>query len=105
MSVDVNQLKSWCRGMKENKSGAPSGLYPGMIKTFSVYDTILSIFVHIIKIAIKLDYVLMRWSNVHHIFLKKVENVPNINKFWNIQLIEHELSFLLSLIWAQQLPK
>ena len=100
MSVEVNQMISWCRGMKENKSGAPSGLYPGMIKTFSVFDTILSIFVHIITIAIKLDYVLMRWSNVHHIFLKKVENVPKINKFWNIILTEYELNFFLSLIWA-----
>ena len=101
MNVDVNQLKSWCRGMKENKSGAPSGLYPGIFKTFSRCDTILSIFVKIIKIAIKLEYVLKRWSNVHHNFLEKVENVPKINEFWNIQLIEHELNILLSLIWAQ----
>ena len=105
MSVDFNQMKSWYQEMKENKSGAPSRLYPCMFKTFSVCDAILSIFVHIITISIKLEHVLMRCSNVHQTLLEKVENVPKINKFWNILWIEHELNFLLSLIWAQQLPK
>ena len=62
------------------------------------------IFVHIIQIPIKLSYVLKRWSNVHHIFMEKMENIPHIHKFRNIQLIEHELNFLMSLVWAQQLP-
>ena len=36
--------------------------------------------------------------------MEEVENNPQIHKFWNIPLIEHELNFLLSLIWAQRLP-
>ena len=62
------------------------------------------IFVFIIQIAIKLSYVIQCWSNVHHIFMEKMENIHHIQKFRNIQLIEHEFNFLMSLVWAQELP-
>ena len=36
--------------------------------------------------------------------MKKIENIPKIHKFRNIQLIKHDLNFLLSLVCAQKLP-
>ena len=105
MNVTLDNIKDWARGLKEDKSGAPSGLFPGMFKTISQIDDVLMIFIHIINISIELSYVLKRWSNVHQIFMEKVENIPWIHKFRNIQLIEHDLNFFLSLIWANKLPK
>ena len=86
MTVTLKKIKCWAQGLKEDKSGAPSGLFFGMFKTISQTDDILMIFVHIINITIKLSYVLKRWSKVHQIFMEKIENAPKIYKFRNIQL-------------------
>ena len=85
MIVTLENLKCWVKGLKEDKYGAPSGLFPDIFKTISRNDDILMIFVYIIKITINLSYLLN--DGVHFIksswkqlkMYQKYENLGTYN--------------------------
>ena len=71
LEIKYKKFLQWATKCKESKISRPSGLHYRHYKTASTSDALTLPSFLIIKLSLKINYVLKRWQLVHPLFLEK----------------------------------
>lgn len=88
---------------RKNKITSPSVRHLGIVKVCLQSDNIMTTIFHILKLEMSRNLVLDRWSHTSLLLLRKDDSSSHIDHFRHINIIERDLPWIITTIWARNL--